>query len=91
MGRKKIVKIAFTFSDGQRFTTEINSEVWLEKIGLSRVNAGREDIYRMSLYPVEMLVPLEVGAEAIEDMLSMLPDEKVKDILKNAEERVRNR
>jgi hypothetical protein len=83
------VKISLTFSDGRRFFTEINAQVWLERIGLSRVSTGREEVYRMSLYPVEMLVPLEVAVEAIEDMLFLLPEEKVMGILRDAEERLK--
>ena len=84
------VKIAFIFSDGRRFCTELSAQVWLEKIKLSKVVDGRGEIYRMNLYPVEMLVPLDIAAEAIEDMLFMLPGKKIVDILRAAEERMKS-
>jgi len=87
---KDTVKISFTFTDGCRFATEINAQMWLKKIGLSKVSTGEGDIYRMQLYPVEMLVPLHIAAEAIEDMLHMLPEEKLIEILRSAEERFKN-
>lgn len=83
------VKVSMTFTDGRRFSTEVNAQVWLKKIKMSKVSTGSGDIYRMNFYPVEMLVPLSVGAEAIEDLLFMLPQEKVVEILRAVEDRMR--
>lgn len=76
-------------TDGQKYSTEINSEIWLDKINLSKTSNGKGDTYRLSFYPAELIVPLPVVKEAVEDLLSMLPPENQMEILKNAEENLR--
>jgi hypothetical protein len=86
---EEVVKININLTDGQTYSTEINSEIWLKKINLSKISDGRGDTYRLSLFPAEMAVPLKVAKEAVEDLLSMLPIEHQMEILKNAEEQLR--
>lgn len=73
--RKNTVKIYFAFGDGKTYFSEMNTECWLKKIGIIKIVDGDDEIYRLSIYPAELLVPDDTMAEATNNLLLTMPDD----------------